>query len=56
VLVPDAELDGSRLAAEVDRLLADAAARAAMSAAIRAWARPDAADAIAALAEEHARG
>jgi undecaprenyldiphospho-muramoylpentapeptide beta-N-acetylglucosaminyltransferase len=56
VLVPDAELDGDRLAAEVDRLLADPAARAAMSASIRSWARPDAADAIAALAEEHARG
>jgi undecaprenyldiphospho-muramoylpentapeptide beta-N-acetylglucosaminyltransferase len=55
VMVPDAELDGPRLAAEVDRLLADASARAAMSASIRAWARPDAADAIAALAEEHAR-
>jgi UDP-N-acetylglucosamine--N-acetylmuramyl-(pentapeptide) pyrophosphoryl-undecaprenol N-acetylglucosamine transferase len=56
VLVPDAELDGERLAAEVDRLLADEGARAAMSAAIRAWARPDAAEAIARLAEEHARG
>jgi UDP-N-acetylglucosamine--N-acetylmuramyl-(pentapeptide) pyrophosphoryl-undecaprenol N-acetylglucosamine transferase len=56
VLVPDAELDGTRLVAEVDRLLADAGARAAMGAAARAWARPGAADAIAALAEEHARG
>jgi undecaprenyldiphospho-muramoylpentapeptide beta-N-acetylglucosaminyltransferase len=55
VLVPDAELDGERLAAEVDRLLADPAARAAMSASIRSWARPDAADAIAGLAEQHAR-
>ena len=55
MLVPDAELDGARLAAEVDALLADAGGRAAMAAAARAWARPDAADAIAALAEEHAR-
>jgi undecaprenyldiphospho-muramoylpentapeptide beta-N-acetylglucosaminyltransferase len=55
VLVPDGELDGARLAAEVDRLLADPPGRAAMSASIRTWARPDAADAIAALAEEHAR-
>ena len=56
VVVPDADLDGDRLVAEVDRLLADDAARAAMSAAARGWARPDAAEAIAALAEEHARG
>ena len=54
-LVPDAELDGPRLAAEVDRLLADPVARRTMSASIRSWARPGAADAIAALAEEHAR-
>ncbi len=56
VLGPDAELDGARLAAEVDHLLADGPARAAMAAAARAWARPDAADAIAGLAEEHAGG
>lgn len=55
VLVPDAELDGPRLAAEVDALLADDDRRARMAAAARAWARPDAARAIAALAEEHAR-
>ena len=55
-LVLDAELDGVRLAAEVDALLADDGRRAAMSASVRAWARPHAADAIAALAEEHARG
>ncbi|HLM63960.1 MAG TPA: undecaprenyldiphospho-muramoylpentapeptide beta-N-acetylglucosaminyltransferase [Acidimicrobiales bacterium] len=55
VVVPDAELDGDRLAAEVDRLLADPGRLAAMAAAARAAARPDAADAIAALAEEHAR-
>jgi UDP-N-acetylglucosamine:LPS N-acetylglucosamine transferase len=56
VLVPDAELDGARLVAEVDRLLADDAERARMSSALRRWARPDAAAAIAALAAEHARG
>lgn len=56
VLVPDAELDGARLVAEVDGLLADPARRAEMAAAARDWARPDAAGAIAALVEEHARG
>ncbi len=56
VLVPDAALDGSRLVAEVDALLADDDRRAAMSRAARAWARPDAASAIAALVAEHARG
>ncbi|MGE3619323.1 MAG: undecaprenyldiphospho-muramoylpentapeptide beta-N-acetylglucosaminyltransferase [Acidimicrobiia bacterium] len=55
VLVPDAQLDGARLVAEVDALLADPARRAAMSRAARAWARPDAADAVAALVESHAR-
>jgi undecaprenyldiphospho-muramoylpentapeptide beta-N-acetylglucosaminyltransferase len=56
VLVPDAELDGARLAAEVDALLADGAGHAAMAAAARAWARPDAAAAIAALAAGAAHG
>jgi len=56
VLVPDAELDGRRLVAEVDALLADDERRATMARAARAWARPDAAAAIAALAAEHARG
>jgi undecaprenyldiphospho-muramoylpentapeptide beta-N-acetylglucosaminyltransferase len=56
VLVPDAELDGDRLVAEVDRLLADDRRRAEMAAAAHTVARPDAADAIAALAEDHARG
>jgi undecaprenyldiphospho-muramoylpentapeptide beta-N-acetylglucosaminyltransferase len=55
VVVPDAELDGDRLVAEVDALLADPRRLSAMAAAARAGARPDAADAIAALAEEHAR-
>lgn len=56
VVVPDGELDGARLVAEVDALLADPARLATMSHAARAASRPDAADAIAALAEEHARG
>lgn len=55
-LVPDAELDGPRLVAEVDALLGDDAARTAMAEAARRWARPDAAQRIAALALEHARG
>jgi undecaprenyldiphospho-muramoylpentapeptide beta-N-acetylglucosaminyltransferase len=55
VLVPDAELDGPRLVAEVDRVLADEPGRGRMAAAARAWATPDAADAIAGLAEDHAR-
>lgn len=55
VLVPDAELDGPRLAAEVDALLADDERRARMASAALSWARPDAADAIAKLARTHAR-
>src|SRR5690606_15285222 len=55
VVVPDAELDGARLVAEVDALLADPARLAAMSRAARAAARPDAADQIAALVERYAR-
>jgi UDP-N-acetylglucosamine--N-acetylmuramyl-(pentapeptide) pyrophosphoryl-undecaprenol N-acetylglucosamine transferase len=56
VLVPDAELDGERLVAEADALLADPARLDAMARAARAAARPSAADDIAALVEEHARG
>ncbi|MEY2571728.1 MAG: UDP-N-acetylglucosamine--N-acetylmuramyl-(pentapeptide) pyrophosphoryl-undecaprenol, partial [Acidimicrobiaceae bacterium] len=55
VLVPDAEVDGDRVTDEVDRLLADDDRLSAMAVAARGLARPDAADAIAALAEEHAR-
>lgn len=55
-LLPDGELDAPRLVAGVDELLADDDARSQMSAAARAWARPDAARRIAELALEHARG
>lgn len=55
VVVPDAELDGARLKAEVDALLADPARLAAMAHAARAAARPHAADDIARLAERSAR-
>jgi UDP-N-acetylglucosamine--N-acetylmuramyl-(pentapeptide) pyrophosphoryl-undecaprenol N-acetylglucosamine transferase len=45
VVVPDAELDGRRLAREVERVL-EPATRAAMGAKARALARPDAATRI----------
>lgn len=56
VLVPDAELDGERLAREVDALLSDPARLAAMAQAMHGFSRPHAAEDIAALAEAHARG
>lgn len=56
VVVPDGELDGARLVAEVDRLLADPGQLAAMGKAAATTARRDAADAVARLVEEHARG
>jgi len=55
VIVPDAELDGARLVAEVDAILADDGRWAHMADVAKAIARPDAASAIAALAIEHAR-
>ena len=55
VLVPDAELDADRLDAELSALLADPARRDAMAKAARDFARPDAAEAVAALALEHAK-
>jgi undecaprenyldiphospho-muramoylpentapeptide beta-N-acetylglucosaminyltransferase len=55
VMVPDAELDGPRLGSEVDALLADPERLAAMGKAAHTLARPDAADRVAALAEEYAR-
>jgi UDP-N-acetylglucosamine--N-acetylmuramyl-(pentapeptide) pyrophosphoryl-undecaprenol N-acetylglucosamine transferase len=56
VVVPDTELDGDRLVAEVDSLLADPSRLEAMAVAARRAARPHAARDIAALAAEHARG
>jgi UDP-N-acetylglucosamine--N-acetylmuramyl-(pentapeptide) pyrophosphoryl-undecaprenol N-acetylglucosamine transferase len=47
VVVPDAELDGPRLAREVGALLQDENRLRAMASAARSLARPDAADAIA---------
>ena len=55
VVVPDAELDGPRLVAEVDRLLGDPRRLDAMAAAAARCARRDAADRVAALVERHAR-
>lgn len=55
VLVPDAELDTDRLAAELDPLVADPARRAAMAAAAARLGRRDAAERVADLVEEHAR-
>jgi UDP-N-acetylglucosamine--N-acetylmuramyl-(pentapeptide) pyrophosphoryl-undecaprenol N-acetylglucosamine transferase len=56
VLVADAELEGDRLAGEVDALLSDPEALERMSRAAAAFARRDAAEAVAVLVEEHARG
>jgi UDP-N-acetylglucosamine--N-acetylmuramyl-(pentapeptide) pyrophosphoryl-undecaprenol N-acetylglucosamine transferase len=56
VLVPDADLDGPRLAREVDALIGDPDRLAAMGHAALGCARPEAASDIAALAEQHARG
>jgi UDP-N-acetylglucosamine--N-acetylmuramyl-(pentapeptide) pyrophosphoryl-undecaprenol N-acetylglucosamine transferase len=56
VLVPDDELDGARLAAELDRLLAEPARLAAMEAAARSLGRLDAAARFADLVEEVANG
>jgi UDP-N-acetylglucosamine--N-acetylmuramyl-(pentapeptide) pyrophosphoryl-undecaprenol N-acetylglucosamine transferase len=55
VVVPDGELDGDRLATEVDALLGDPARLAELARGVRTLARPDAADAVAALAESRAR-
>jgi undecaprenyldiphospho-muramoylpentapeptide beta-N-acetylglucosaminyltransferase len=55
VVIPDSQLTGARLAGEVDALLGDPRGLGAMASAARAAARPDAANAIAALVEEKAR-
>lgn len=51
VLVPDPELDGARLFGEVERLRLDPDLRDAMGGAAADFARPDAADTVAALIE-----
>lgn len=56
VLVADGELDASRLAVELDRLAADPAVLRRMGDAAASLAHPEAADAVAALAERYARG
>ena len=55
-LVPDAELDVDRLVDELGPLVGERATREAMGDAARALGRPDAADRVADLVEEHARG
>jgi UDP-N-acetylglucosamine:LPS N-acetylglucosamine transferase len=56
VLVPDVELDGARLAGELDRLLGDDDLLSRMAGRARSLGHPNAADDVAALAEEYARG
>ncbi len=55
VLLADADLSGPRLQGEVDALVGDPGRLEAMSVAASSLARPDAADAVADLAEEFAR-
>ena len=55
VLVPDVDMSAARLLEEVDRLLGDPARLAAMEAAASGAAHRDAAEAVAALVEAHAR-
>jgi UDP-N-acetylglucosamine:LPS N-acetylglucosamine transferase len=55
VVVPDSELDVDRLAAELDAIVGDPVRRKAMSEAMRALARLDAADRVADLVESVAR-
>jgi undecaprenyldiphospho-muramoylpentapeptide beta-N-acetylglucosaminyltransferase len=55
LLIPDAELDGDRLVAEVDPLLDDPSQLKRMGIAAHTLAQPDAADAVAELVERHAR-
>ena len=55
VLLPDAETDAGRLAAEIEHLSADRGRLEAMALAAKALGQPRAADSVAALAEENAR-
>lgn len=54
-VISDADLTADRLAATLDLLIADPERRARMRAAARAVARPDAAERVADLVEQHAR-
>ena len=54
-LIPDADLTGERLLAEIEPLLDDPDLLVQMGVAARTLARPDAADAVAELVEHHAR-
>jgi undecaprenyldiphospho-muramoylpentapeptide beta-N-acetylglucosaminyltransferase len=56
VIVPDHELTTDRLESELTPILADTDRRTGMSHAMRSLARLDAADRVATLIEEHARG
>lgn len=56
VMVADSELNGDRLAVELEALLDDPRRLKAMSRAARSLAFPEAADSVAALAEKYARG
>ena len=55
IVVPDAAFDGDRLEAELGRLLDDPDALQSMAAAAARLGRPDAADRVAEVVEEHAR-
>jgi UDP-N-acetylglucosamine--N-acetylmuramyl-(pentapeptide) pyrophosphoryl-undecaprenol N-acetylglucosamine transferase len=55
VLIPDAELDGDRLAVELQPLLDDPSKLERMGTAAHTLAQADAADAVAELVERHAR-
>jgi UDP-N-acetylglucosamine--N-acetylmuramyl-(pentapeptide) pyrophosphoryl-undecaprenol N-acetylglucosamine transferase len=55
VIVPDAEVDGARLATELEALLADPGRLARMGEAAKGLGRPKAAEEVARLVEERAR-
>ena len=55
MVVPDEELDGARLARELEMLIADPDRLAVMAGAAKALARPNAADDVARLVEGLAR-
>ncbi|MGI9577392.1 MAG: glycosyltransferase [Microthrixaceae bacterium] len=55
VLLDDADVDADAVVSVVDELVEDPARLESMGAAARALGRPDAAEAVAALVEEHAR-